>query len=80
MLTTPSAAVSTYVYAIDFDTLVGACVVEGHDHLASVSLTEALPSDWYVDPSHLDDELTQIFDRSCSTPGRPSWLPSRGRS
>jgi hypothetical protein len=29
VLTTPSAAVSTYVYAIDFDTVVGACVVAG---------------------------------------------------
>jgi hypothetical protein len=29
VLTTPSAAVSTYVYAIDFDTVAGACVVGG---------------------------------------------------
>ena len=29
VLTTPSAAVSTYVYAIDFDSPVGACVVSG---------------------------------------------------
>lgn len=29
VLTTPSAAVSTYVYAIDFDTAAGACVVGG---------------------------------------------------
>jgi hypothetical protein len=29
VLTTPSAAVSTYVYAIDFDSAVGACVVAG---------------------------------------------------
>jgi hypothetical protein len=29
VLTTPSAAVSTYVYAIDFDSAVGACVVSG---------------------------------------------------
>jgi Collagen triple helix repeat (20 copies) len=29
VLTTPSAAVSTYVYAVDFDSVVGACVVGG---------------------------------------------------
>jgi hypothetical protein len=29
VLTTPSAAVATYVYAVDFDTVVGACVVGG---------------------------------------------------
>ena len=29
VLTTPSAAVATYVYAIDFDSVVGACVVSG---------------------------------------------------
>lgn len=29
VLTTPAAAVATYVYAIDFDSVVGACVVGG---------------------------------------------------
>ena len=29
VLTTPSAAVATYVYAVDFDSVVGACVVGG---------------------------------------------------
>ena len=29
VVTTPSAAVSTYVYAVDFDTVAGACVVGG---------------------------------------------------
>jgi hypothetical protein len=29
VLTTPTAAVATYVYAIDFDSVVGACVVGG---------------------------------------------------
>src|SRR5215213_5558925 len=29
VLTTPAAAVATYVYAIDFDSVVGACVVAG---------------------------------------------------
>jgi hypothetical protein len=29
VLTTPAGAVATYVYAIDFDSVVGACVVAG---------------------------------------------------
>lgn len=29
VLTTPAAAVATYVYAIDFDSVVGACIVAG---------------------------------------------------
>jgi phenylpropionate dioxygenase-like ring-hydroxylating dioxygenase large terminal subunit len=29
-----------------------------------VSLTEALPSDWYVEPAYLDGELARVFDRS----------------
>ena len=29
VVTTPSAALATYVYAIDFDSVVGACVVSG---------------------------------------------------
>jgi hypothetical protein len=29
VLTTPSAAVATLVYAIDFDSVVGACVLSG---------------------------------------------------
>jgi choline monooxygenase len=37
---------------------------EWHDLAGFVRLTETLPSDWYVDPSYLDHELTQIFDCS----------------
>ena len=29
-----------------------------------MNLTETLPSDWYVDPSHLEGELERVFDRS----------------
>ena len=29
-----------------------------------MSLTEALPSAWYVEPAYLDDELGRVFDRS----------------
>jgi hypothetical protein len=29
VLTTPAAAVATLVYAIDFDSVVGACVLSG---------------------------------------------------
>jgi choline monooxygenase len=38
-----------------------------------VSLTETLPSAWYVEPAYLDDELGRVFDRSWQYAG-PSAL------
>jgi choline monooxygenase len=38
-----------------------------------VSLTETLPSAWYVEPAYLDDELGRVFDRSWQYAG-PSEL------
>jgi phenylpropionate dioxygenase-like ring-hydroxylating dioxygenase large terminal subunit len=37
---------------------------EWHDLARTVSLSETLPSDWYVDPGHLEGELERVFDRS----------------
>ena len=64
VLTTPSATVATLVYAIDFDSVVGACVREWHDLTGTVRPAETLPSHWYVEPGLLERELDRVFDRA----------------
>jgi len=43
-----------------------------------VTLAETLPSDWYVDPSYLDDELARVFDRSWQYAGPAALVAEPG--
>jgi phenylpropionate dioxygenase-like ring-hydroxylating dioxygenase large terminal subunit len=43
-----------------------------------VSLTETLPSDWYVDPSYFDDEHARVFDRAWQYAGPAELIAEPG--